>query len=67
MLYLPFDSLTSLYVASALFGLFQGGLVPSYAIIVRTYFPPQEAARSAAMTAAIPAEHLWSLGGITAS
>jgi MFS family permease len=49
MLYLPFDSLTSLYVASALFGLFQGGLVPSYAIIVRTYFPPQEAATRVSM------------------
>ncbi len=37
------DSLTSLYIVSALFGLFQGGLVPSYAIIVREYFPPKEA------------------------
>jgi len=42
-LYLWFDGLTSLYVISALFGLFQGGIVPSYAIIVREYFPPQEA------------------------
>jgi MFS family permease len=33
----------SLYVVSALFGLFQGGIVPSYAIIVREYFPPKEA------------------------
>ena len=41
--YLIDDSLNSLYVASALFGLFQGGIVPSYAIIVREYFPPQEA------------------------
>ena len=39
MLYLLFDGLTSLYVISALFGLFQGGIVPSYAIIVREYFP----------------------------
>jgi MFS family permease len=39
-LFLPFDGLVSLYVISALFGLFQGGLVPSYAIIVREYFPP---------------------------
>ena len=38
LLYLPFDSLASLYVVSALFGLFQGGLVPSYTIIVREYF-----------------------------
>ena len=43
VLYLLFDSLFSLYVISALFGLFQGGIVPSYAIIVREYFPPQEA------------------------
>jgi MFS family permease len=42
-LYLLFDSLLSLYVISALFGLFQGGIVPMYAIIVREYFPPQEA------------------------
>jgi MFS family permease len=42
-LYMLFDGLTSLYVISALFGLFQGGLVPMYAIIVREYFPPQEA------------------------
>jgi len=42
-LYLFFDGLTSLYVISALFGLFQGGIVPSYAIIVREYFPPKEA------------------------
>jgi MFS family permease len=43
LLFLPFDSLASLYVISALFGLFQGGIVPSYAIIVREYFPPAEA------------------------
>jgi MFS family permease len=42
-LYLLFDGLTSLYVISALFGLFQGGLVPMYAVLVREYFPPQEA------------------------
>ena len=42
-LYLWFDGLTSLYVISALFGLFQGGIVPSYAIIVREYFPPAQA------------------------
>jgi MFS family permease len=42
-LYLLFDGLASLYVISALFGLFQGGLIPSYAIIVREYFSPQEA------------------------
>jgi MFS family permease len=43
ILFLPFDGLVSLYVVSALFGLFQGGIVPSYAIIVREYFPPREA------------------------
>jgi MFS family permease len=43
LLYLSFNGLTSLYVISALFGLFQGGIVPSYAIIVREYFAPQEA------------------------
>jgi MFS family permease len=42
-LYLFFDGLFSLYVISALFGLFQGGIVPSYAIIVREYFSPREA------------------------
>ncbi len=40
-LYLVFDGLTPLYVISALFGLFQGGVVPMYAIIVREYFPPK--------------------------
>jgi MFS family permease len=43
LLYVPFDGLASLYVISALFGLFQGGIVPSYAIVVREYFAPQEA------------------------
>jgi MFS family permease len=43
LLFLPFSGLGSLYVISALFGLFQGGIVPSYAIIVREYFPPKEA------------------------
>jgi MFS family permease len=42
-LYLLSDGLVQLYVISALFGLFQGGIVPSYAIIVREYFPPNEA------------------------
>jgi len=43
VMFLPFDGLVSLYVVSAMFGLFQGGIVPSYAIIVREYFPPREA------------------------
>jgi MFS family permease len=37
-LYLLFDGLTSLYIVSALFGLFQGGIVPSYAVIIREQF-----------------------------
>ena len=41
--YLPFNGLTSLYLVSALFGLSQGGIVPSYALIVREYFPAREA------------------------
>ena len=44
LLYSLFDGLASLYVISALFGLFQGGLIPSYAIVVREIFPPREAA-----------------------
>ena len=43
LLFLPFDGLTSLYVVSAMFGLFQGGIVPAYAIIIRDYFPAAEA------------------------
>ena len=43
LMFLPFDGLVPLYVVSALFGLFQGGIVPSYAIIVREHFAPQEA------------------------
>ena len=43
LMFLPFDGLASLYVIAALFGLFQGGIVPSYAIIVREHFAPAEA------------------------
>ncbi len=43
VLFLPFHGLGSLYVVSALFGLFQGGIVPSYALIVREHFSPAEA------------------------
>ena len=43
LFYIPFDGLTSLYVVSALFGLAQGGIVPSYALIVRDNFPAREA------------------------
>jgi len=41
--YLVFDGLWSLYIVTALFGLVQGGIVPSYTLIVRQYFPPAEA------------------------
>ncbi|MCC8958530.1 MFS transporter [Bradyrhizobium sp. Pear77] len=44
LFYLFFDSLTSLYIISAMFGLFQGGIVPSYAIMVREAMPASEAA-----------------------
>jgi MFS family permease len=44
LFYLFFDGLSSLYVISAMFGLFQGGIVPSYAIIVRESMPASEAA-----------------------
>jgi MFS family permease len=43
LMFLPFNGLVSLYVVSAVFGLFQGGIVPAYALIVREHFPPQEA------------------------
>jgi MFS family permease len=43
LFYIPFDGLVSLYVVSAVFGLSQGGIVPSYALIIRDYFPAREA------------------------
>jgi MFS family permease len=43
VLFLPFTGLASLYVVSAMFGLFQGGIVPAYPIIVREFFSPREA------------------------
>jgi MFS family permease len=43
LLFLPFDGLVPLYVVSALFGLSQGGIVPAYAVIVREFFPSDEA------------------------
>jgi MFS family permease len=43
MFYLPFDGLMSLYIISLMFGLAQGGIVPSYAIIVREHLPAREA------------------------
>jgi MFS family permease len=43
LMYLPADGLWSLYLVSALFGLFQGGIVPAYAIIIREHFAPADA------------------------
>ena len=43
LLFLPFDGLVSLFVVSALFGLFQGGIVPSYPLIVREFFGAERA------------------------
>lgn len=43
VLYLPFEGLGALYLVSLIFGLSQGGIVPSYAIIVREYLPAREA------------------------
>ena len=43
ILYLPFDGLVSLYAVAAIFGFAQGGIVPSYALIVREYYPAREA------------------------
>jgi len=55
LLFIPFNGLVSLYVISGMFGLFQGGIVPSYAIIIREYFSPKEAGTrvSATITATI--------------
>ena len=49
LFYLFFDGLTSLYVISAMFGLFQGGIVPSYAIIIREAMPAAQAATRVGM------------------
>lgn len=49
LLYLFFNGLSSLYIISAIFGLFQGGIVPMYAVIVREYLPPQEAGKRIGM------------------
>jgi MFS family permease len=43
VLFLPFDGLASLYILSALFGLSQGGIVPAYAVIIREFYPSEEA------------------------
>src|SRR5216683_2555935 len=43
VLFLPFDGLASLYILSTLFGLSQGGITPAYAVIIREFYPPEEA------------------------
>ncbi len=55
LFYIPFDGLTSLYIVSAIFGLSQGGIVPSYALIIRDHFPAREAGSriSAVLTATV--------------
>ena len=45
VLYLFFNGLSSLYIISGIFGLFQGGIVPMYAVICREFLPPREAGR----------------------
>lgn len=42
-LYLPWDGLVPLYVISLVFGLSQGGIVPTYAVVVREYMPAKAA------------------------
>lgn len=55
LLYIPYDGLASLYMVSLIFGLSQGGIVSSYAIVVREYLPAREAGRrvGAVITATI--------------
>ena len=42
LMFLIADELVSLYIVAGMFGLFQGGIVPSYALIIREYFSPTE-------------------------
>lgn len=44
IMFVPADTLASLYIVSILFGLFQGGIVPCYALIIREYYPESQAA-----------------------
>ena len=43
LLYLYFNGLTALFVVSGIFGLFQGGIVPMYAVICRELLSPRRA------------------------
>ena len=42
LMFLFADGVASLFLVSALFGLFQGGIVPSYPLVVREYFDAKE-------------------------
>jgi len=42
-LYIPLNGLASLYIVSLIFGLAQGGILPSYPMIVRDYLPARSA------------------------
>ena len=48
-LFIPFSDLNSLYIVSILFGLSQGGIVPSYALIIRKFLPVNQAAERTGM------------------
>ncbi|MCW5732247.1 MAG: MFS transporter [Alphaproteobacteria bacterium] len=50
VMFLPNQSLDALYLVSAIFGLVQGGIVSSYAIIVREHFPAEEAGTRVSLT-----------------
>src|SRR5512146_235406 len=41
--YFGSDGLMSLYIVTAMFGLVQGGIVPTYALIIRKCYPPSQA------------------------
>src|SRR5262249_34396266 len=43
LLYLGSNKLVSLYAVTAIFGLAQGGIVPTYTLIIGQYSPPSEA------------------------
>jgi len=43
LMFLLDNGVASLFIVSAMFGLFQGGIVPSYALIVREYFTAAQA------------------------
>jgi MFS family permease len=50
LLFIPFDGLAPLFMVSLLFGLAQGGIVPTYAAIIREYFPPEQAGARIGLT-----------------